>query len=56
MSITGPTLTDAGAEVPGEEHVAGDDDTLAKRKVSVGDRIAQMIVMPVPRVSFTRVD
>jgi dUTP pyrophosphatase len=53
--VNAPGTVDAGYR--GEIKVALlNTDQAAAHEVHVGDRIAQMIVMPVPRVSFTRVD
>lgn len=53
--VNAPGTVDAGYR--GEIRVALlNTDATAAYEVSVGDRIAQMIVMPVPRVRFERVD
>jgi dUTP pyrophosphatase len=53
--VNAPGTVDAGYR--GEIKVALlNTDADEPYEVSVGDRIAQMIVMPVPRVTFTRVD
>jgi len=53
--VNAPGTVDAGYR--GEVKVALlNTDQSAAHEVHVGDRIAQMIVMPVPRVTFTRVE
>jgi len=53
--VNAPGTVDAGYR--GEVKVALlNTDRSAAHEVHVGDRIAQMIVMPVPRVTFTRVE
>ncbi len=53
--VNAPGTVDAGYR--GEVKVALlNTDQAESHEVHVGDRIAQMIVMPVPRVSFTRVE
>jgi len=53
--VNAPGTVDAGYR--GEVKVALlNTDATEPYEVHVGDRIAQLIVMPVPRVSFTRVD